>query len=592
MQNKAMSNIVPKEALRDIQLETLKTVSNALVNSYGPDGSFTAIRHNGNSKDPGSTSYTKDGHTILSNIEFNRAIELSVIDDLKDITRHTVCEVGDGTTSAIMLSYYIFNELVQAHNKFGISENKLVNDLKQAAKEICEIVKSKGREVNMKDIYEIAFTATNGNQEISETIAGIYKDFGHGVWIDIGVNNTDENVIKEYDGLTLESGYFNSAFINSSEKMVCELQKPEIYIFEDPIDTGEMYRFVCEILNNNIYAPLKALQEKKEAKLVPTVIFSPAIGGDMRSMIDQYMNMASSLPPDRRPPLLMVTNINKIELLSDLAKLSDAKMIKKYIDPKVQEKDIEAGLAPTPETIQKFAGSADVVLADTAKTKIVNPKLMHNEDGEFSETYNELVKSLEEQLAFLEEKREELTEINKLRRRINSLKCNMVDLFIGGISVTDRDAVRDSVEDAVLNCRSADKYGVGNGANFEAFSAAVQLEDNFLKSLDSDEERQGYIDEKNYSIYVIMAKAYLQLSTQIYNSYVNGDIKKACKIVQDGFTLHHCPFNLRTKEYDGNVLTSIEADQVIIDAISKIVGMMFVTNQYLTGDVMSNIYTR
>lgn len=589
MRNKAMSNIVPKNVLREVQLETLKIISDSLSNSYGPDGSYTAIRQNGNDKNPGSTHYTKDGHTILSRIFFNRPIELSVIDNLTDITRHTVCEVGDGTTSAIMLSYYIFNQLKNAHDKFHISENKLVDDLKKASKEICDLIKENAKPMNMKSVYEIAFTATNGNKKISESIASIYRDFGKGVWIDVGVNNTDEDVIKEYDGLTLESGFFNSGFVNNSKKLVCALKAPELYIFEDPVDTGEMYRFIAEIMKTNIYDPLEKMKKREPAKMIPTVILCPAIGGDMRTMIDQYLSVATSLSPESRPPFLLVTNIHKKELLSDLAKLSGAKMIKKYIDNEIQKKDIDSGLAPTPQTIGNFCGFADEIVSDTSKTKIVNPKLMHNEDGSFSDTYNELVSSLEEQLKFLEKRKEELTEINKLRRRIQSLKCNMVDLFIGGISMTDRDAIRDSVEDAVLNCRSADKYGVGNGANFEALRASLKLEDDFLKQF-SAEERKRYIDMEEYSIYTIITKAYIQLCAKIYESYVDGDFKKASAIVFNGVIAKKCPFNLRTKAYDGNVLTSIEADQVIIDAISKIVGMMFVTNQYLCGDPVTNVY--
>ena len=49
------------------------------------------------------------------------------------------------------------------------------------------------------------------------------------------------------------------------------------------------------------------------------------------------------------------------------------KVIKKYIDPDIQQKEIEAGLAPTPETVIDFCGEADMVEADQYKTKFVNP---------------------------------------------------------------------------------------------------------------------------------------------------------------------------------------------------------------------------
>jgi hypothetical protein len=64
MKSKAMSNIVTKESLREVQLETLERVALCLKNSYGPDGSMTAIRKPESEQALGTTAYTKDGHTI------------------------------------------------------------------------------------------------------------------------------------------------------------------------------------------------------------------------------------------------------------------------------------------------------------------------------------------------------------------------------------------------------------------------------------------------------------------------------------------------------------------------------------------------
>ena len=47
--------------------------------------------------------YTKDGHTIVKNIQFLNPVERSVQDMLTELTRYVVKEVGDGTTSAIIL---------------------------------------------------------------------------------------------------------------------------------------------------------------------------------------------------------------------------------------------------------------------------------------------------------------------------------------------------------------------------------------------------------------------------------------------------------------------------------------------------------
>ena len=109
--SKAISNIIPKKVLREVQLETLATISDTLANSYGPDGSTTQIRMDTEKDSVGRTEYTKDGHKILGCVRFNKPIEMSIVGDLHDITRNTVKKVGDGTTSAVILSNLIFKGL-------------------------------------------------------------------------------------------------------------------------------------------------------------------------------------------------------------------------------------------------------------------------------------------------------------------------------------------------------------------------------------------------------------------------------------------------------------------------------------------------
>ena len=103
MRSKALSNIVSKNTLREVQEETMDIIANALKQSYGPNGSTTVIRMSMDEKDTGRTEYTKDGHKILGSIRFNKPIELSIVDDLRDITRNTVKKVGDGTTHSIII---------------------------------------------------------------------------------------------------------------------------------------------------------------------------------------------------------------------------------------------------------------------------------------------------------------------------------------------------------------------------------------------------------------------------------------------------------------------------------------------------------
>ena len=132
---KIASNIVNKEKLREINNETLKTLREALIPSFGPMGSNTKIY-----KDNMMTKYTKDGHTILSNIQFLNAIEQSVKDDLSDLTRNIVKEVGDGTTSAVILSSLIFESLMKIEEETKLTPYQIISEFKRCVNNIKEII--------------------------------------------------------------------------------------------------------------------------------------------------------------------------------------------------------------------------------------------------------------------------------------------------------------------------------------------------------------------------------------------------------------------------------------------------------------------
>lgn len=583
---KSQSNIVNKDVLREIQLETLERIAMALKNSYGPDGSTTTIRRGNDAKGTGVTSYTKDGHSILSNIKFSFPIEESIKEDLEAITRNTVKTVGDGTTSAVLMSYYIFKYLKSAHEQKNISEKKLADMLLDASKKISEKIEERNKPVTLDDIYWIAYTATDGNEEIASNIKELYEKFGMGVYIDVGISNTEFDTIKTYEGFTINSGYFNTAFVNNPKDGTFSTRDAYIYIFEDPIDTPEMMAMLNAILIKNVVEPIgtttdpNASAESKDKifkTLKPTVVFAPRYGADIRTYMDKFISYLNNCNPDIKPPFLLVTNINNMESLQDLSILTGAKMIKKYIDPTIQQKDIEAGLAPTTETVCDFCGHAAEVVADSKSTIIIRPDNMFNEDGEYSDVYKGHISALKSELENMEQTKTEIVELNKLRRRIQSLEGNVVDYLIGGISYTDRDAIKDLVEDAVLNCRNAAQNGVGCGANLEGFIAANEL------------EKETSDNNELFNIYAVINRAYCDLISDIYTIYADETDSNPSEIALMSLT-NKCPYNIRTEEFDGHVLTSIKADQVIIDAIAKIIGLMFKTNQYMVQAPELNIY--
>ena len=156
--SKIYSNIVPETKVREKQKETLQIIANALSKSFGPKGSTTAIVKNMDKNGVNiSLDYTKDGHTIVKSIAFDYPIERSVQNILTELTRYVVKEVGDGTTSAILICNSVFKCLC---NK-GIFNTGLPADIianfNTVISEVNKRILNKGRECTLDDIYNLYY---------------------------------------------------------------------------------------------------------------------------------------------------------------------------------------------------------------------------------------------------------------------------------------------------------------------------------------------------------------------------------------------------------------------------------------------------
>ena len=564
--SKIYSNIVPECIVRERQKETLQILADSLTKSFGPMGSTTAIVKNIDQNGVNiSLEYTKDGHTIVKNIAFEYPIERSVQDILVELTRYVVKEVGDGTTSAILLCNSIFKCLCE-NDAFNTSPpSDFLAKFDEVITEINKRIIAKARECTLEDIYKIALISTNNNEEIAKTIYQVYKNFGLDVYIDIGVSNEINNIIKSYDGMTLDTGFTDICFVNNKQKNSCMIRNPKIYAFNDPIDTPEMLNMLDTILHNNI---LRCYTGNSVFEPIPTVILCKRISPDTTSYFESIVKLMNS-PVGDSVPLLIVSDIHQEDLFEDITKMCGAPLIKKYINPDLQQKDIDAGLAPTTETILDFCGSAEMVESDQDKTKIIRPSKMFNEDGEYSDEYNSMIKFLETQVTKLKNENAPLTKIADAKRRLNSFKGNMIDFLVGGITMSDKNNIKAAVEDAVLNCRSAVKYGVGYGANFMAFSTINEMS-----------KEPEYISNP---IIRILFSAYANIYSILYG-------EDSCEIINNALNEYHCPLNIRTNEYDGLVLSSIKSDIVILETINKILTLMYTCNQYLVQTPVHNIY--
>ena len=576
------SNVVTGSTLREIQNKTLEETAKFLEKTFGPMGSNTKIIK-GNNQAEITSSYSKDGLKVLSNIINSAPIEASIVDELISVTRAVEKEVGDGTTSTVILSSLIFRNLIEIEKKFNIPPFQLCRSFQKVVDDIKENILTDGRECTIDDIYNISMISTNGNKEVSENIKNIYEKYGMNVELSVGISNSTDSLLKVYDGLTITEGMSDPVYINNKAENTCEIHDAHIYHFADPIDTMDQIVLFESIITHNIYEPIQ-----NDESPIPTVITCPRLSADMSSILkrlaEQLYQFDNNNAQSAKPPILVITDVVASDevIMDDIANLCGCKTIHKYIDAEVYKKDIENGIAPTVDTVMDFCGHAELVVSDIKKTKFINPDhMVEKENGEKDPMYTAMVNFLENEIA-QEEGKESAKSLGLLKKRLSALKANMVDYLVGGVTISERDMTKDLVEDAIKNCKASALYGVGYAANFEG------LKNSYLVC---NKYKEGSIEE---AIARCIFVAYCNITNILY-----GTVELNQNIVFK-YTLHSIengmPYDISNgylpslSEKSDNVLCSIKLDINILDTVSKIITMMATCNQCLLQSPHLNKY--
>ena len=578
------SNIVSGLKLREVQGKVLNDLASAIVNSMGPVGSNTMILR-GNSDADLVAEYTKDGNKIIRNIHYLNPIEAAIKSEIENATSTIEKKVGDGTSTVVLMSHYIFDALREKEGALPRNPYEIIRLFKKTVARLSEKIREQGKECDIDTIRRIAYIATNGNDFIADTIKDIYEEYGMDVFIDVSASTDENTYVRSYDGVTLDVGYADPSMINNIDKAVCTIHSSantgavRVYHFQDPIDTAEMNNYFMKIIEENIMTPASHRELS-----IPTVILAPKLSRDTAAYMRRLVSFLHQFPEEaysQKPQILIVTNYMGLNenYVDHISQLCGCKPIRKYIDDDLRKKDVEAGLAPTLENVtEEFCGYCGLVEASANNTKFVDPIMMYETDDEgnkvlddngkpkLSATYQNIINFLKAEYKNAKETGSHAGTLGSLKRQLNAIESNMVEIFVGGISVSDRDSLRDLVEDAVLNCRSAAANGWGLGANVMGYIILGE-------SPVSDDSLSDYDNTMNSILY----NAYTESILRLYETKFGND---KAQVIIDEITNQHLTYDLQTDKFEV-VPSSIETEPAILDTIAKIIGIMFTANQAL-----------
>jgi len=610
--NRTNSNIIPKDSFDDLVQEVFGIISTNIAKSLGPLGSSTVIL------DGMLTSTTKDGHAIFKSFRFHNRYKNMIYNLIKAPCTRLNNTVGDGTTTAIVLTNYLFQYYQKM--KYGLDcyyrlPRTFVQTWDHLIEEIVEKIKGYATPLNPDDydlIYSLSYIASNGNSEICKNIADTYKDAKSPV-IKLKNSPTNKSYITpiigfEFPANLIDQAYVRNEDLSTEEKDIC------VMIFDYKIEADICLDFIIpmnEVLKAQgkkllVLAPyydahlsnttLKSYmnQEYQKYKSLNLILAQYAIGKlDDYQLLDlSTVLRAIVINQDIGRELLDGSGKNKFSGMTDGEKYEFVEEIK--------------------DTSHRYHGL--IGTAATALLSCTNGSIFRVNDIETDERYMDMLRSAEKELQSIigrtdNEKQGYAFEISKAQARISQLKMENYLYYIGSDSALQTNIIWDSVEDVVKCIRSAIKSGTVPGCQLSIVRACMEL----TKEIGSDiTDMKELTDSQKLEIGIL--QMIQDAVINVYRSVLHGPegrgmiklvpmwqhireegaddlIKEAnskCDSIIEESVIRNEVFDLETLKHNPKIITSAETDTMILIACSELIKLLISGNQCVFLDAEIN----
>jgi chaperonin GroEL len=427
-------------AARDGMRAGVDALANAVKVTLGPKGRNVIIE-----KSFGAPQVTKDGVTVAKEITLEDKIQNLGAQMVKEVASKTADIAGDGTTTATVLAQAIIS---QGHKNVAAGANPM--DLKRgidkAVAKVVESLRAQSQEVgdNIKKVEQVATISSNNDSTIGSLIAeAMAKVKKEGV-ITVEEAKGTETHVDIVEGMQFDRGYLSAYFVTNTEKMVADLERPFILIYDKKVSTMKELLPILEPVAQT-GKPLLIIAEDVDGEALGTLVVNKIRGA---------LKIAAVKAPgfgDRRKAML-----------EDLAVLTGATVISEERGFKLENATMD------------MLGTAEKVTIDKDNTTIVN--------GAGSA---EDIKARVHQIKAQIETTTSDYDREKLQERLAKLAGGVAVLYVGAASEVEMKEKKDRVDDALAATRAAIEEGIVPGGGVALVRAIEALAD--LQGLNLDE---------------------------------------------------------------------------------------------------------
>jgi chaperonin GroEL len=421
-------------AARDGMRAGVDALANAVKVTLGPKGRNVIIE-----KSFGAPHVTKDGVTVAKEITLEDKIQNLGAQMVKEVASKTADIAGDGTTTATVLAQAIVS---QGHKNVAAGANPM--DLKRgidkAVAVVVENLRSQSQEVgdNNQKVEQVATISANNDPAIGALIAeAMAKVKKEGV-ITVEEAKGTETYVDVVEGMQFDRGYLSAYFVTNTEKMVADLERPFILIYDKKISSMKELLPVLEPVAQT-GKPLLIIAEDVDGEALGTLVVNKIRGA---------LKIAAVKAPgfgDRRKAML-----------EDIAILTGGTVISEERGFKLENATMD------------MLGTAEKVSIDKDNTTIVNGA---GSADDIQARVHQIKAQIETTTSDYDRE--------KLQERLAKLAGGVAVLYVGAVSEVEMKEKKDRVEDALAATRAAIEEGIvpgGGVALVRATEALANLE--------------------------------------------------------------------------------------------------------------------
>ena len=500
----------------------IDALANAVKVTLGPKGRNVII-----SKSFGSPQVTKDGVSVAKEIELEDALENMGAQMVKEVASKTNDLAGDGTTTATVLAQAIVKEGLK-NVASGANPMDLKRGIDKAVVKIVEHLAKQAKEVgsSSEKIKQVASISANNDETIGELIAQAFEKVGKEGVITVEEAKGTDTYVDVVEGMQFDRGYLSPYFVTDSEKMVAELDRPYILLYDKKISTMKDLLPVLEPVAQS-GKPLLIIAEDIDGEALATLVVNKLRG---------TLRIAAVKAPgfgDRRKAML-----------EDIAILTGGIVIAE-----------ERGFTLENATIDML-GTAERVSIDKDNTTIVN-----------GAGKSEDIKARAAQIKAQIENTTSDYDREKLQERLAKLSGGVAVLYIGAASEVEMKEKKDRVDDALHATRAAVEEGIVAGGGIALLRAKNALAK--IKPVNADEET---------GIKIILKALEAPLRTIVENAGVEGSVivSKVLESSREAFG-YNAKSGQYTDMFRAGIIDPKKVTRVALENAASVAGMILTT---------------